>query len=356
MEFHVFDVTGGGHGRGQGYTYERHFRQVELAERGGMEGYWFAEHHFDPDFNITPSPNLMIAAAASRTQRIRLGNMVTVLPYHHPLRAAEEVRMLDLLTNGRLDVGLGRGSLFREQRGWGVPREETYERFESGWDLLRRFLIETEVDYETPWYQGTGVTITPAPVQKPYPPMWLGAVSESSFEKAARMGMHCVFAFRTDRSVREKVAAYRRAWQEYQLGSEPGKFMVMCHVFVGESEADVRRYAKPEIDRWLESFLKVVSDKPVEGEHASYQSHADHRRGVLSLDFDSLMRDGLIIMGTPDQCVEQLERVQDTGVDAFQGWFQFGNLDFDVADRSLELFCGEVMPRLQEKASALQTS
>src|SRR5947207_3334504 len=143
MEFHVFDVTGGGQ-HDQAMVYERHFRQLELAERGGMDGYWFAEHHFDPAFNITPSPNLLIAAAASRTRRIQLGNMCNVLPYHHPLRAAEEIRMLDLLTNGRLQVGLGRGSLFHEQRGWGVPREETAERFEVTWDLMRRFLTETE--------------------------------------------------------------------------------------------------------------------------------------------------------------------------------------------------------------------
>ena len=103
-------------------SIEHLLNQVEMADRFGLDGWFFAEHHAKATYSLTTSPNLLAAAASQRTQRLRLGNMVTVLPYHHPFRAAEEIRLLDVLTNGRLEIGLGRGAIRYEQAAWGVDR------------------------------------------------------------------------------------------------------------------------------------------------------------------------------------------------------------------------------------------
>ncbi len=104
MRYSGFSLCDGAAGYTHIETLSHLLRQVEIADQGGMDGWFFAEHHDNAVYSLTPSPNLLVAAAASRTEQIRLGTMVTVLPYHHPLRAAEEIRLLDALTGGRLEV------------------------------------------------------------------------------------------------------------------------------------------------------------------------------------------------------------------------------------------------------------
>jgi len=111
MRYSGFSLCDGAAGYTHIETLSHLLRQVEIADQGGMDGWFFAEHHDNAVYSLTPSPNLLVAAAASRTEQIRLGTMVTVLPYHHPLRAAEEIRLLDALTGGRLEVGVARCEL-----------------------------------------------------------------------------------------------------------------------------------------------------------------------------------------------------------------------------------------------------
>lgn len=355
MEFTIFDLTQQVKGKTHAETYRHVFEQVAIAEAGGFDAYYITEHHFDADYNLTPSPNVLLGALSQRSERIRLGVMTTVLTYHHPLRVAEEIRMLDLLTHGRLDVAYGRGAIRREQQGWGIDRSTTYERFEIAFELVKRFLTEENVDYDTPLFQGRGVTITPEPTQKPYPPMWLTAVSETSSYKAGRLGLHCCTAFRSEAEIRESVANYRAGWDEGQPGTPPGKYGSMHHIFVAESEPEARKWGQPQIDGWLGRFVKILSDKPVANEEPSYETHRRVNENLLRSSFDQAVADNRVIFGTPDQCVEQLLRLADSGVDMFQGYFQFGELDYEASNRSLRLFSEEVMPRVKARRAERKT-
>ena len=135
MELAAFDLTQPRTGRPHVDVYTHLLEQVRIAEEGGLAAYYLAEHHFDPHYSVVPSPNVVLGALALQTKRIRLGTMTTVLPYHHPIRVAEEIRELDLLTGGRLEVSFGRGAIRLEQIGWGVrgrsPPIDSTPRFNS---------------------------------------------------------------------------------------------------------------------------------------------------------------------------------------------------------------------------------
>jgi alkanesulfonate monooxygenase SsuD/methylene tetrahydromethanopterin reductase-like flavin-dependent oxidoreductase (luciferase family) len=148
MQYYGFSLAGAYPRRPHAQALGDLIDAVEAADRLGFAGWFFAEHHVDPNFSLTPSPNLLIAAASRRTQRLRLGNMVNVLPFHHPLRVAEEIRMLDLLTGGRLEVGFGRGQVRIEQSAFGTEREARW-RCSTPLHRIRRFLLDEQIDYRT---------------------------------------------------------------------------------------------------------------------------------------------------------------------------------------------------------------
>jgi len=351
MDFTAFDLTQAVTGHSHADVYQHLFDQVKIAEDGGMSAYYITEHHFDPGYNLTPSPNVVLGALSQRTSKIRLGVMTTVLPYHHPVRVASEIRELDLLTNGRLEVAYGRGAIRHEQDGWGVPRDETSERFEQIFDVVKELLVNDEVDsYESPWGNGVNIKIVPEAVQKPHPPMWLTAVSETSSYKAGRLGLHCCTAFRSLEERAESIASYRAGWEEYDPDGKPGLVQSMHQIFVAETIEEANKWGRPQLEGWLDHFVKVLSDRPTQNEEASYETHKRVNQKLLDSNFQALIDDNRIIFGTVDQCVEQLERLFDGGVDVFSGYFQFGELDFDASNRSMKLFCDEVMPRLKKNA------
>jgi alkanesulfonate monooxygenase SsuD/methylene tetrahydromethanopterin reductase-like flavin-dependent oxidoreductase (luciferase family) len=314
-----------------------------------LDGWFFAEHHAKASYSLTTSPNLLVAAASQRTSRLRLGNMVTVLPYHHPFRAAEEIRLLDVLTNGRLEIGLGRGAIRYEQAAWGVERSVTHEMFEVGFELLMRFLTEDTVDYDTQWWKGSGASVSPDPIQKPYPPMWMAAAADHSFDKAARLGMHCSTAFLYPEMRKARLAAYHEAWANYQPGLAPGKFAVLAHVVVGETEAEAIKFGKKFVESEVEHFLHVISSRPAQGEDPSYASHAAIYEHMTNMSFEQLVDESLIIFGSVDHCVEQLTELRNSGVDLVMAWIQFSDLDYEFANRSLRLFAEEVLPRVEQR-------
>ena len=167
--------------------------QVVLAEEMGFTNFWTVEHHFQPGFSHSSAPEVLYGAVSQRTKKIRIGHAVVLLPfpYNHPVRIAERVATLDILSHGRVDVGTGRSSTVQELWGFGIPPEETRPR----WDEALRILTEI-------WASGDGTfshkgryfdiperTVVPMPVQKPHPPLWLASSHDYSHEIAGRMGM-----------------------------------------------------------------------------------------------------------------------------------------------------------------------
>ncbi len=154
-------------------AFEELLEQILLTERLGFDEAWFAEHHHS-DYGMLASPNLIIASLAPRTERLRMGNLVSVLPLYDPMRFAEECSMLDILTNGRLNVGVGRG-VPKDDIKHRLDRETAQARFEEGIDILRRSWTGETFSYSGKAWSYEEISCRPQPLQKPHPPIYYGA-------------------------------------------------------------------------------------------------------------------------------------------------------------------------------------
>ena len=353
MEYRGFNVGEQIPGMSAKENYEHTLRLIQIADAGGIDGWFLAEHHCDPSFSLVPSPNLLMAVAAERTERIRLGALITVLPYHHPVRVAEEIRMLDVVTDGRLDIGFGRGAIRHEQLAYGVDRNTTAELFEEGMQVLMALLTERDVTFDNRWWHGALSQIVPEAVQQPYPPMWIVAVSASSIDRAARYGAHAAITLTPMELARQHVARYEEAWQKYQGDAPRGRFSFGITIAVGETHAEAERYARHPLQVKAETFLKQISDRP-KGNDPAYAEHEAGWRDYVDSSFEDMVDKGLVVYGSVDEAVEQLERIiAECGADAMTFIPQFVGLDPDFAARSLELFSTQVIPRADRARASL---
>ena len=204
-------------------AFEELLEQIQLTERLGFDEAWFAEHHHS-DYGMLASPNLIIANLAPRTQRLRFGNLVNVLPLYDPMRLAEECGMLDILTGGRLNVGLGRG-VPRDDLKHGLDRDTAQARFEEGIEILLRAWTGETFNYTGKAWNYVDITCRPQPLQRPHPPIYYGATSPDSPAMVARRGWNLALsrqplancaraiAYRTERANHPpRAAAAMRLW------------------------------------------------------------------------------------------------------------------------------------------------
>lgn len=169
--------------------YFRDFLEItQRAEELGFDSVWVSEHHFTRYGGILPRPQVLLAAMAERTRRIRLGTAVSLVPFDNPIRAAEDFALLDVLSGGRLDLGVGRGLFPFEYDGIGVPQDEGRQRMEEGVEVILGAWQQERLTFAGQFTNVTNLTILPRPIQKPHPPLYAAALSPESYEWAARKG------------------------------------------------------------------------------------------------------------------------------------------------------------------------
>ena len=165
---------------------------MRAAEGLGFDSVWPAEHHFS-EYGYCASPALSLAAIASQTHTLRLGTGVVVLPLNHPLRVAEDFAMLDLMSDGRVDLGVGRGYQPTEFRGYSIDVQHTRQMFDEGIQVLKQAWTQEKVNFQGTYYQCTDVPVRPKPLQKPHPPIWMACLSPETFHLAGRYGFHLLY-------------------------------------------------------------------------------------------------------------------------------------------------------------------
>jgi alkanesulfonate monooxygenase SsuD/methylene tetrahydromethanopterin reductase-like flavin-dependent oxidoreductase (luciferase family) len=313
-----------------------------LADEVGLDGWFVAEHHGQPGLSLSSAPLVLLAAVSQRTTRLRLGVMASIVPFQHPLRLAEELRTLDVLSGGRVEIGVGRGHLRDEQAMFGVPREAASALFDEGIDALIELLAGKDVDFTGPGWTGTGARAVPDGVQA-HIPLWLTAVSVSSVDKAARLGMSCATALLPSAVADERMAAYRVAWARHRPTAPPGRFAVTAPVVVTDSTDAARATMAAEIARRQAHFARAVSDAPA-GPDPTYEDHAATFERFVHADFESMIDDGLLIAGTAQECRQQVRRLRDRGIDTLIAVFEAAGTGADVARQSLARFAEEVLP------------
>ena len=168
-------------------VFARALERIEIMDRAGYDAVWLAEHHFS-SFSVCPSVHMMGTIAAARTKRLRIGTGVSLAPFYHPLRLAEEVALLDVLSGGRVNWGAGRGFARVEFEHFGVPPEESTSRFHEAVEIVLRAWTEERLSFAGKHFRFDGVEVLPKPMQQPHPPVWMAATSESSIDWAAARG------------------------------------------------------------------------------------------------------------------------------------------------------------------------
>jgi len=319
--------------------------QIALADELGYDSVWLTEHHFDPYGGPIPNPAVFGAAIAQRTRRIRIGVAVSVLPLHNPLLVAEDFAMLDVLSNGRLDFGVGRGSIPEEFNEFCVSLDDSAEVMVEATSVIVRAWSEESFEHRGRHFSYPRISLFPRPVQSSlgaHPPIWVGAArSPETFEWAGRNGFHLMvlpYMFPTD-TLKERISVYRGALAA--AGHDPSQMEILAkfHVFVGQDAEDARRHAAPAYENY----------QRVSGQRSGVAREHYWRSGAT---YDQHVADFKVIAGGPQDCIQRIRYWRDTlGITHIGGTFHFGGLSQEATLRSLELFAHEVAPAFREVPS-----
>ncbi|MDE0284928.1 MAG: LLM class flavin-dependent oxidoreductase [Gammaproteobacteria bacterium] len=322
-------------------TYAERIRVAQAAEAAGFRGYHLAEHHGTP-LGAAPSPGIFLAALAQATSRIRIGPLVYLVPLYIPLRLIEEICMLDHLSNGRLEIGLGRGVSPIEVAFFGVEPDAAIEMFIEGVDLIIEGLNCSRLTFKGKHYQYEDVPMVLQTVQSPLP-LWSASMSPGGQAEAAKRGMHTISLGSTDliRQTSENYRAEWRASQDDPLRPEGGPEQPFVGawrmIYVNEDEDRAESVARRAYDDWFAKLHKLWVENNVEAPHL----------GPISR-FETAEEIGMIVHGSAARVADALARqVEITGVNYLALQPAFGDIGHDEELRSLGRFAEHVMPQLK---------
>ena len=312
--------------------YRQLLDQAVLADEMGYDAIWLSEHHFTED-GYCPAILPLLGALTSRTQRARLGTFILLLPLYHPLRLAEDVATLDLLSGGRIDLGVAAGYRPEEFAAHNMSTRERAGRMEEGLELLIQAWTKEEVSFAGAYYTAEGLPVRPRPLQQPHPPLWMGGESPAAIRRAARYGCH----FMPTTTGHDTVHAYRE--ELARLGRDPTQFQIALPrvIYVIDD---------PEAG-WQELRDHLLYQHNVYCGWAADAGLIRRDRGRPLRSPEELPRDQYII-GEPAFCTEALEKLRtDLAVDEITLWAVLPGFDIGKSTRSLERFAAEVMPHFQ---------
>jgi alkanesulfonate monooxygenase SsuD/methylene tetrahydromethanopterin reductase-like flavin-dependent oxidoreductase (luciferase family) len=317
--------------------YDDRIRLVERADALGIASYHLAEHHWNP-VGMAPEPGVFLAALAKRTTRIRLGPLAYAVTFHNPLILAEEICMLDHLSGGRINLGVGRGISVWELGMFGYTQPETRDLFHEAMEIMLEAFTADVVNHRGRRWQYYGVPMELKPLQKPYPPLWYGSSSGGSRDYVAGLGMAMVAGWSPNAVIRRSVDAYRESWERMKdsphrahAAAQPTVGSVR-HIVIADTDAEAETLARAAYTRWADNL-----------EHQA-EAHG-FRHTFLAVGYETARRASCVIAGTPKSVRDELHRhVAESGVNYVLLQLAFGSLTHEQEVRTLELFAAEVMP------------
>jgi alkanesulfonate monooxygenase SsuD/methylene tetrahydromethanopterin reductase-like flavin-dependent oxidoreductase (luciferase family) len=334
-------------------TYQEELRLADLAEPAGMDSVWALEHHCT-GYSMVPNPVQMLSYVAGRTRRIQLGTAVIVLPWHDPLRVAEEIAMLDVISGGRTIFGFGRGAASVEYNSFRVPMEEARARFAETAVVVRKALVNERFSHQGRFFQIPETAVRPRPISHPERRFYASTISPESADIMAQMGFGVMIVAQRDWN---DVAADLRTYREVTLkhGHTPRTPIAFVNVVMSEDRAEVDELNHIYMTRHFESVdrhyhfsdghLKTVKGYEFYGKLSKTYSKltSDEAAKAKAVAFYS----DLQLTGTPAQVLEKLRVIYDkTATSHLIGVFALGGMPFEAAERSVRLFAEKVMPVL----------
>ena len=353
MRFGTFFFFQAAPGHRHADIIHRELEQVEWTEELGFDEVWFTEHHFI-DYGLSVDPSSLAAAAASRTRRVRIGLAAAILPFHHPLRLAEQMALVDIISNGRLDVGVGRGNRPAEFAGYRIPQIESRDRFEETVEILRLAWTQERFSFHGRFFDFDDVRIIPKPLQQPHPPIYQVCVSKDGIENTALRGwpmLNSVLTGPVDQLVANRdtyVATLEKSGRSpADIAALLARWGVSRQIYVADTDAQALAEARSAEMWYQESFRRFVVPERIEDAHPSLQPGFRAMAEKLGkVTWDDLVRETLAF-GSPDTVARHIEHMRDLGVGQVLCWMNFGGLPQDRIRRSMELFAREVMPRFR---------
>ena len=339
MRFGVFDHVDDS-GLPLADHYETRLKLVEALDRLGFDSYHTAEHH-GTNLGFAPSPSVYLSAVAQRTKRLKFGPLVYLPALYHPMRLAEEICMLDQMSRGRLQVGLGAGAVWIEQQIFDVDPASVRDRYIEARDIVLQALTSDEVNFKGKYYNFDGFPMVLKPFQKPRPPLWYGLGSPQSAVWCAANEVNVV-SMMGGKVARGPFDRYREEWDK--AGKAEADLPVLGlnrHIVVADTDAEAARIAAPAYAKWRNSFSWLWDLKGVPFPFPYPETFEAHQAA------------GYSIAGSPrtvrDALAHDLELAGGNGV---LGHMIFGSLAYEDALHSLELFASEVMPALRKQPAA----
>jgi alkanesulfonate monooxygenase SsuD/methylene tetrahydromethanopterin reductase-like flavin-dependent oxidoreductase (luciferase family) len=368
MQFGIFDHIERRADVDLAQQYEDRLRLMEQADAGGIYSYHVAQHHHSP-LCVAPNQAVFLAAAAQRTRRLRFGPLVFVLPLHHPIRLIEEVCMVDQLSDGRFDLGVGPGTGGgTELAMWGENPDDNYERFEETLDILRTGLQSEYLTYHGRHFDAQDLWMALRPRQVPHPPLWWAGGPESAARRAANF-----IANGSIEQIATVTRIYREAWETARADDAPNVYRPAAPLYGGtrrilicDSAEEARERGITAYHSYLSHFAKPspAGGSATEGAAGAFNEVVRRsewfKQQQIAAQPEARANTVLTMRITPEQAIdaeallvgtvesvgEYVERyVEESGANYFVGSFQWGDLTHEEASKSLGLFTEHVLPR-----------
>ena len=349
MEFGLFVEFSSREGTTQAQIFKDSMELIQAAEDSGSEGVWLAEYHFDPGRSVLSAPVTVAGAVAARTKKVKIGLAVHVLPLRNPVQIAEEIATLDHLSDGRLDFGIGRAAFPRIYQGYGFDYAESRDRFDECLEIILRSWTEERFSFKGKFYQYDDLCVVPKPLQKPHPPIRIGATSEDTFELVGRMG-YPIFInpsrVTTLLDLKPLVAEFHQAREK---AGHTGQVDVGLRVPVYVAETKEKAYSEPKESTMfqMQRLINVITQSIGEAGISAGDDRAAQAERLKAMTYEDVLAN-TVVYGTPESVVERLQQLQEElGLTQVIYEVNFGcNVPLEHQIKAVQLINEQVAPNL----------
>jgi alkanesulfonate monooxygenase SsuD/methylene tetrahydromethanopterin reductase-like flavin-dependent oxidoreductase (luciferase family) len=349
MEFGLFVEFPSNEQTTQAQIFKDSMELIDAAEESGSEGIWLAEYHFDPGRSVLSAPVTVAGAVAARTKKVKIGLAVHVLPLRNPVQIAEEIATLDHLSNGRLGFGIGRAAFPRIYQGYGFDYSESRDRFDECLEIILRSWTQERFSFKGNFYQYDDLCVVPKPLQKPHPPIRIGATSEDTFELVGRMGYPIFINPSRVTSLLDLKPMIAEFHAARKKAGHTGTVDVGLRVPVYVADTKEKAYSEPKESTMyqMQRLIRVITESVGQSGITAGDDRAGQAKRLQSMSYEDVL-DNMVIYGTPESVVERLQELQEElGINQVIYEVNFGcSVPLEHQIKAVQLINEKVAPNL----------
>jgi len=334
--------------------YMQALDQIKLADEVGFEIVWAVEHHFLTEYAHCSAPEVFLSAVAQHTQNIRIGHGVVLLPfnYNHPIRVAEKIGALDIMSNGRVEFGTGRSTTIAELGGFGVNPEQSRAEWEEGLEVVVKAFRDAPLEHDGEYLSIPPREVWPKPIQKPHPPLWMAGSQPDTFTVAGHKGLGVLCFQLTEEGVGACVQNYRSALKTAEPVGDVinDQFAALALTHCGR-RPDTRTHGVEGARWFLQKVVEILIGLKDSDSYEYLKDMIDLDNQPKDATTEELEAHPFVVVGDPDHCIEKLETVEVLGMDQIITFQQMGAIPHERIMQSIQLFGDEIIPHFKNKTA-----